>query len=40
MSVPELDDYARDGKLPDWFTKTIGGELATLNSGSGQNSKR
>jgi hypothetical protein len=24
MSNTELEAYARDGKLPDWFTATVG----------------
>jgi hypothetical protein len=33
MSAQELDDYARDGKLPDWFTNIA--EPATTTNGSG-----
>jgi hypothetical protein len=33
MSKGELEAYARDGKLPDWFTQTLSGALlpATAN---------
>ena len=24
MTREELESYARDGKLPDWFTQTVG----------------
>ena len=24
MSVEEKESYAREGKLPDWFTQTVG----------------
>ena len=29
MSKDELERYARDGKLPDWFTETVSVPLAT-----------
>jgi len=28
MSKDELEAYAKDGKLPDWFTQTVGARLA------------
>jgi len=30
MSKDELEAYARDGKLPAWFTETVGSPVATL----------
>ena len=30
MSKDELEAYARDGKLPAWFTETVGSQVATL----------
>jgi len=30
MSKDELEAYARDGKLPVWFTETVGSPVATL----------
>ena len=30
MSKDELEAYARDGKLPAWFTETVGSSVATL----------
>src|SRR5438128_6035013 len=27
MSSPELEEYARDGKLPDWFTSVTGAAI-------------
>ena len=30
MSKDELEAYARDGKLPAWFTETVGRPVATL----------
>jgi hypothetical protein len=32
MTKDELENYARDGKLPDWFTQTVG---ATPQDGQG-----
>ena len=29
MSKDELECYARDGKLPDWFTETVSIPVAT-----------
>jgi len=29
MSTDELEAYARDGKLPEWFTKTVSVPVAT-----------
>jgi hypothetical protein len=29
MSKDELERYARDGNLPDWFTETVPVPLAT-----------
>src|SRR5258705_2061579 len=29
MSRDELETYARDGKLPDWFTETVSAPVAT-----------
>ena len=35
MSVEEKESYARDGKLPDWFTQTVGAmPLASQEAGS------
>ena len=36
MSTQELDKYARDGKLPDWFTSATEGATAT-NGRNGAN---
>jgi hypothetical protein len=29
MTVQEKEAYARDGKLPEWFTQTVGNQVAT-----------
>jgi hypothetical protein len=29
MTVEEKEAYAREGKLPDWFTQTVGSQVAT-----------
>lgn len=29
MTLDEKEAYARDGKLPDWFTQTVGSQVAT-----------
>jgi hypothetical protein len=29
MTVQEKEAYARDGKLPDWFTETVGNHVVT-----------
>jgi hypothetical protein len=29
MTVEEKEAYARDGKLPEWFTQTVGNQVAT-----------
>jgi hypothetical protein len=35
MSVEEKESYAREGKLPDWFTQTVGATpLASKETGS------
>ena len=33
MSKDELEVYARDGKLPDWFTQTLSGALLPATAG-------
>ena len=33
MSIAELDEYAREGTLPDWFTSSLG--VATTGNGQG-----
>lgn len=35
MSNVELAQYARDGKLPDWFTQTVGGTALRANESAG-----
>jgi hypothetical protein len=37
MSAQELDDYARDGKLPDWFTNIAEGATARNGPGGANN---
>ena len=29
MTLQEKETYAREGKLPDWFTQTVGSQVAT-----------
>jgi hypothetical protein len=29
MTIQEKESYAREGKLPDWFTQTVGSQVAT-----------
>jgi hypothetical protein len=36
MSKDELEAYARDGKLPDWFTQTLSGPLLPATAGDSQ----
>ena len=34
MTLNEKEAYARDGKLPEWFTQTVGSQVATGSNGS------
>jgi hypothetical protein len=36
MSKDELEAYARDGKLPDWFTQTLSGSFLPATAGGSQ----
>ena len=36
MSRDELEAYARDGKLPDWFTQTLSGALLPATADNSQ----
>jgi len=35
MTVEEKEAYAKEGKLPDWFTQTVGSQVATASHESG-----
>jgi hypothetical protein len=35
MTIQEKETYARAGKLPDWFTQTVGSQVATAPDESG-----
>ena len=39
MSKDELEVYARDGKLPDWFTQTLSGALLPATAGDSEETK-
>jgi hypothetical protein len=34
MTVEEKEAYARDGKLPEWFTQTVGNQVASVSNES------
>ena len=34
MTLQEKETYAREGKLPDWFTQTVGSQVATRSNES------